>query len=755
MISSPPDSAYIVQRPELMSHLDACMQKGQVYISAPAGFGKSVSARLWLAGRSEARALLTLEDNDNRLPAFAHKLCAAFLELQPDNLSLGEIAGHPSLPDSPKEFVLRAVEALDASGVGILALDDLNRITDVELWKLLSALLKKLPQNIGIMMLSRSWAPEDFAGYMLESRMGRVDMGDLAFKRDEAGALFERSGYTLDDEELDEAVALTCGWPIGLTMLALSYGMPDRLGAMREQLTAYFQTQVWASWPEKLRDMLLSVAPAEPLTAGLCRALARDREAGDMLPYLLRENAFLNMDSEGAYVFQPLFRDFLLQLLDRHNPELKRVQQKKAGDWFFESGAYERAIHFYLDSGDQDGTEKAVRAMFHYGPPFAGVGDALAAARLVTESPMSEKHSFLIEIKAWVAFIEGSAGGMYDVLDRYKRSLPQAVMQKPQSRQTINLLNFMDPRSSLKAFTKGIHILPYKNTVGGEAAIPSFTQNLPLLHRSSRDFSELAVDADEGFARLRKAIGNIAGSGYEFIEHCIRGGLLYEQCETREALECAFSALAVMRDGFAPEMKFCVYMLASHLLSLPDADEPRYLGEIEDMLIRDKAPYLRANLRAYFYRRRLMAGDSAAAGEWLRDVNAAGVGPPLAFFEFYRHFTTARAYLAAGQQENALVFAKKLLRLSEEYRRPLDTIETLTLLSEAYRKIGDDARAVENLERAVSIAAPYRFARAFVEGGATLADTLREMSEKQTANAAYALQLYTLIQGGEEEEPWS
>jgi hypothetical protein len=87
---------------------------------------------------------------------------------------------------------------------------------------------------------------------------------------------------------------------------------------------------------------------------------------------------------------------------------------------------------------------------------------------------------------------------------------------------------------------KTIKNIPFKGRF--RAATPSISQNMPLFHRSNRDYSELSFDLDKNMLLIEKSIGTVIGAEFSVIRECLYAGFNYEKGELNAAHEYALIA---------------------------------------------------------------------------------------------------------------------------------------------------------------------------------------------------------------------
>ena len=728
-------------RTELMKLFDGLSQKSLLYIHAPAGYGKTFSARMWLERSGSVSAWIAVNESAGRKPVdFCERFTDTLCTLQPDNSELKEVMNHGSFAAAPFEFMERALKSFRSFASALaakekneqkynLAIDDLHLVTNADILKRLPAIISDLPENITVFILSRAEPPDSFSEFVVKNIMAVVEADNLKFSESEVKSFFAACGQKLSEKQADEVMAATNGWAIGLNALLLSGNREIGGGQILKYLETFIREQVWEKWSGERRDFMLRVSVAYELTPDFCNAMTGRKDSAEVLASLVRDNAFVSADKNGVYRFHHLFIEFLRNMLERDNKKLLNGLYKKAGEWFYGRKDYYKAVEYYMKCGDKKGISSGLKFMYNYNSPYASIEDTVSIIHMSVDGSITDDYPFLLETEAWAAYVEGRASDMENYIDRYFKQLPKIILQHPASAQTALLLRCMDYRNSLTDISNSLKNLPLK--LFAQANTPSITQNMPLLHRSSRDYSEFMADMDKNFLKLRKTIGVLIGEEYDVMEDIVRAGLAYEQGNLHSAHELALSANAKLKDNFSPEVKFCAFMIIAAISDAQGNHETlqKILGAAEAMTEKHKAYYLNANMRAFLCRLKLNDGDSEAARDWLK-YDAVTPYNDLSFYKLYQHFTTARAYIASGDYAGAVMFLKKLLILSEQYRRPLDITEINILLSIAYRKKGRSGDAFIALEQAVLSAQEYGYTQLFANEGAELSNMLHRFQKR-------------------------
>ncbi|MCL2108447.1 MAG: LuxR C-terminal-related transcriptional regulator [Oscillospiraceae bacterium] len=729
-------------RTTLMKLLDGLLGSRVIYVHAPAGYGKTASSFLWLEHRASIadtrHSWTCLDEHDNKVAEFCKRCVCALASIQPENGFLRELATHRAFSTAPVEFALQALNAFDdVDEHCILVIDDLHLVTNPEILKLLPDFIKRLPKSCTILLLSRFAPPDSFSEMVSYGELAVVDAAYLQFTSDEIKIYFNKNKRYVTSAQADEILASTGGWAIGIRALLLAGEKSYSTDLTGKYLENFLKTHVWERWDEQLKCFMTCVSVMKELTPGLCnrliagQPLLKKASAAEILAKLARENAFLRQTDSNTYRFHDLFRDFLLSILEESGEDAALIQWNKAGDYFYDKQDYFRSVKYYLNGKNDGGVAKSLYNMYDYKSTYASVEDTLYTVRIAVTDAMVEKHLFLLEVQTWAAFVEGRADDMERYMDRYYKLFPKIVLQNPRSAIIMIFIRSIDHRTNIIKTFKTLRLVPFKGTI--RAYTPSVTHSMPLFHRSSRDYSEVAVDVERNIELLEKTVGVVFGAEFPVIRDSLVAGFNYERGNLDQACEYALGACASIPEGCSAEMKFCAMMILSAALYANNqkAESERIIAAVKEMIDTDKAFYLKPNLRAYMFRLRLTNGDTEAARDWLKDSNG-NLYEALTFFKVYQHFTTARAYISLGDYNHAILLLKKLLQLAERYRRTLDIIEIHILLAVCYWKKGKSGNftALDYLEKAVASAYEYGFTQVFANEGAELVNMLHRLQKR-------------------------
>jgi LuxR family maltose regulon positive regulatory protein len=726
-----------VPRVALMKLLDSYSEKRVIYIHAPAGFGKTVSSLLWLEHREATanakRASISLDVYDDKMAEFCKRYIKALADLQPENTALRELSARPAIDTAPVEFLLHTLGVfLKTNEKYVIVLDDLHVITNDEILHLLPILLKRMPGDFTVLLLSRAAPPDSFSEIIAKGELAIINSEHLQFDKNEIKTLFEQNGKPITSKQADEILTSTGGWAIGIRTFMLSEGELYKTQLTSRYLENFLKAHVWAKWDAGYKKFMMLSSVVEELTPELCEHLT-DMPGGQMLDALMHENAFLRTVGNKTFKFHDLFRSFLLDMLKQQGQLTN--QYKKAGKYYFDKKDYFRAVQYYQKAQDDDGVAKSIFQMYDYNSLYASVEDTLRSIRLSLNERIIKKHPFLLEPQIWAAYVEGNGEEFTTLLDRYYKLLPKIILKTPRSVITYTLLRCIDFRENFVNILSKLRMLPFKGSI--KAFTPSITQGIPYFHRSCRDFSDLAEDMEKNLALAEKTIGLIIGEEFSVIKHCIIAGLLYEKGRIDEAREHALIANANCKPAFSIEIRFCA--MSIHAATLFGSGEMKkgtaIFEKTGELIKKENAFHLNMNLRAFQVFAKLLNSDREEAKKWL-SLYGESTQNYLPLYKMPQHYTTARAYIVMGDYDMAILFLKRILTFAESYHRPLDIIEANILLSVAYWQKGRGGLniALAYLEKAVCVAYKYRYTQQFSIEGSELMTMLQRLQKRAHQN---------------------
>jgi LuxR family maltose regulon positive regulatory protein len=611
----------MITRHRLMQAFDELGSANFLYVSAPAGYGKTVAVRQWLDKNKSANMFVSLDEYDNELPRFCEKFCRALHFCQPQNSSLAEIVLHAGFGAAPGEFARKAIAALSNRKRTILVIDDLHIINDKNVLHILLLLLKQLPDKFQIILISRLDLPKEFSTLWLKGQLERITAEQLLFTKEAIMSLYKKRKSEITSQQAEDIVRFTQGWAIGINALLLSGGVPR--GEVFEHLDNFIQSNVWEHWDEASRNFMLATAQARELHPSLCNLLAEVGDSEKILDQFLKEGAFIWRSNDGVYHYHHLFQDFLRRKLDERGEEFAKLLLEKEGEWYLEQQDFFSAVDCFIRCRNHAGIAKCWDFLEVDSRNNFLIDGIVSIVKLEEIRAAADTYPHLFLMMAWAAYLEGRAEDAVLFWDNYYARYPEIVARNPELAHNIFYMRFIDFRIELRQLLGDAAALTIAPDIKGMQG--STTLNLPLIHRSMCDFSELSInDTEANVAMMSATVGWLLGEECALLAESLCAGLLLDQGRLEKAHTHALLANAEIKKQFTPESKFCALAVLVFILdALGDSREAEHIiKRISSMIEQDRAYYLNRNFNALITRRKLNSGNTKAAEVWLLEFPA-------------------------------------------------------------------------------------------------------------------------------------
>ena len=720
-------------RRALLAKLYAAAEDGFIYITAPAGSGKTVSALLWLLDCKRVPVWIDLDGYDNALSVFYKLIAAGLYATQSDNENMRSILEDAAFSASPAEHTISLISEMRPDMIKrALILDDMHLITNEEIAKSLPFVIKRLPQSFVTLMLSRAELPEGFGGLVKNERQ-IITSDHLRFTEREIHEYFTSRGLLVTPEESGVAQIVTNGWAIGVNAIAQSGDFTVKQGNV---FAPYFEEHIWHTWDESLRDFCLKTSVVDEFDAALAARLSGRSDAGEIMEMLSRTNSFVSRLRDDTYRYHHLLQEFLRERL-KQNSRLSAALYKTAAEYCLENREYSMALRFWLYSGDYKGADKFLFFfMFenHHGD-IAGYVDFLRLY-FIRDFPDAAFDEFpaLHVCCAWYYYMTSQYKEYEYHADKGYKHIVRIALYDTKFVEFAMLMYSVDHRSEMldkiKRFGLFGKLVKGFSKDGIIRYIASFTHNLPYAHRSSFDYSE-ALRTPANVARIRKsAFIRLLGNQAEDIISLGQSGAYYE----RNDLNTAFEEVRLLNGRLDARNSIELIMSAKflyHNILLKMGRDKESAAALEELaeFVSGSAPFFLANLEAYKVKLKLFDCDKAAARAWLDNWYVVDV-KHIELYMVFQHFTTARAYMVLGDGPNARRYVAMLREFGRNLNRVCDYCEASTLLAGLEWAEGNKKEAVTVLELALEKLQRYDYKRIVIDEGAAVLPVLKRIAVK-------------------------
>ncbi|MDR2541909.1 MAG: LuxR C-terminal-related transcriptional regulator [Treponema sp.] len=732
-----------------------------IYIGAPAGSGKTVSALLWnsVCELEKRKSLwISLDAYDNVPSVFYKLLCAVFCSSQPENENMRSLLTDTAFSTSPVEHTVRLIAEMQPDeSLYTLTFDDLHLLNNPDVLKSLPMVLKRLPNSFTVLFLSRNEPPEQLRALFRDEKTALIDREALRFSENELKAYYRSLGLVLTDEEAGLVLMATGGLAIGINAIAKSTGIktPGIESSKTEYVFAnYIREQLWESWDEGLRAFLLKTSVVDEMTEELAATLTGRKDAGKILHELYASNTFVSQVGKDLFRYHHLFLDFLREMAKESGIKLTALY-KTAAKYYLDVKQYLVARHYAVQSGNDGIILKVIHQFNQYTNPLLDEYAAYSKifSRDVLPKGICDRHPYLYTSIMEGAWISSDTKTVEHAWDKLREYLPVIALKYPRMLETVILEICVDYRKSFAGMIESFSRLPSIIRLSKRYQVSTLSLQLPFVHRSIRDFSELANDDLE---KLAGSFGRLLYDLLPTVKLCFLSAFSLEKNRLDEALVYALKAKEASANISSPEIIFCAcnHLSAVYLATGNEALLKASLAETEHYLQKSGARFLDRNFLAWKTKILLMNADKKAAQEWLDNYfvsdDEAGFEEhvllervPLEripLYKVFQYFTTARAYMALNKGGKALGIIRSLIQFARDYRRPLDLVESLTLKACLEWASGSRGEAVVSLEEALLETQSRNFIRIIADEGSAIVPVLKRLvSSVQSENYTGAL----------------
>jgi LuxR family transcriptional regulator, maltose regulon positive regulatory protein len=350
----------IVHRTVLHEKLNHGLKRKLVLISAPAGFGKTVLVSDWIHQHKISAAWFSLDKSDNDPAEFLSYIISG---IQSIHAAFGQSAlkllKSPNEPGHGSITGLLINDILKIKRDFLLVLDDFHLISNTEILKLVVFFLERIPDNIHIVISTRSDPALPIARLRSQNQLVELRSSDLSFSANEISDLFNRKlKIKLSIDDVYSLESITEGWIAGLQLTALTIrdredisGFIQDLKGDNRYILDYLMEEVLKIQTDDTREFLIQTSVLEQMSAPLCNKVLNRSDSRFILETLDKNNMFIvPLDDERHwYRYHHLFADLLKQRLQQKDQELIIDIHNKACDWFEQNNRVDLAIEHALE----------------------------------------------------------------------------------------------------------------------------------------------------------------------------------------------------------------------------------------------------------------------------------------------------------------------------------------------------------------------------------------------------------------------
>lgn len=414
-------------------------------VSAPAGSGKTVLLRSWIAeaGLADRVAWVPAGRADRDPQRFWLSVLGALRTTSAGSALVRAMTAAPDLDGWA--IVERLLEDLARLQDRLwLLIDDLHELGADQELRQLELLVMRAPSQLRFVLATRHEVRLGLHRLRLEGELAELRADDLRFSLAEARELFDSAGVELPVPTLELLHERTEGWAAGLRLAALSlagHRDPVRFAAefsgSERTVAEYLLAEVLDRQGEAVRRLLLRTSMLEQVNGELADLLTGVSGGERVLHELEEANAFVvSVDAARSWFrYHHLFADLLrLQLRQTEPGQVTELHEQAAG-WLSAHGYPVEAIRHAQAAQDWgfaarlladhwpglhlDGQDATVHALLAGFPPAAPAADpelaAVAAADELADGSMKAAERYLVLAEQGSTSVPGARRGRVQV----------------------------------------------------------------------------------------------------------------------------------------------------------------------------------------------------------------------------------------------------------------------------------------------------------------------------------------------------
>ena len=310
-----------LHRERLYSLLDSYRDKSSLWISAPAGSGKTTLVSGYLQQRNLEGSYYHIDESDDDPATFFYHFTLLNFRHSKD--------GNNHLPFLTPEY-LQCMEKFSQnyfrnffqtqSNSKFLVIDNVHLVQEKEIFqKILISLLREAPTSITVILLSRKNPNGSMLKQVLCEKLKPIYWSDIKFTADETSNLTQ---ILLPDQakslqNSDHIHELVEGWPAGLVLIMKYIQGHTSLSNIelldQSSVFDYLGNELFINIDDKTRLFLLKTAFLTHLTPDSANRMTDSKNGKEFLEHLSDNNFLVSRvtESEILYQYHPLYQQFL------------------------------------------------------------------------------------------------------------------------------------------------------------------------------------------------------------------------------------------------------------------------------------------------------------------------------------------------------------------------------------------------------------------------------------------------------------
>ncbi|SFM00723.1 LuxR C-terminal-related transcriptional regulator [Pelosinus propionicus] len=712
-------------RQQLRQALEGIWEQPLTVVEAPMGYGKTTAVKDFLQG-SDANVLWqTLADAS--ASGFWRGFCRLLKKTDESRANRLAELGVPT--DSVfMEAALELIGNIVFAGRTVLVFDDYHLLASPPVDQFIERLVKTAPTNLYIILVSRTRFGENTTELALKGFCQVIGKSCFEFAEKEIIAYYKLCGIRLRPGEAAALYAYTEGWISALYLSLLTFareGKVERQASLPELL----EKAVYRQCPPAVKEFLLTICVFDSFTLAQAKALCPQENAGEIVSYLMANNAFIKFDPYNrTYQLHNIFTGYLRELLEQQGAQRRRAVLQAAGSWYRENSDYIHAMDCFYESGDFD---QLLLAFVLDTGRSTNIEHKETLIRYFTDCPAKIRRNHpaacLLYAQKLFAFDERD---LYVAACREAGTYIETVPDEKTKRHLLgefelimSFAKYNDLWAMAEHHAKAYELLDgparfYDDNLSSPSVLYLFYRQSGLLDQTARDYA--------AYMPRYRLITSGHGAGAEYV---MQAELSFHRGDFEPAGIALHQALQAAQDNGQSAIRLCVLFLQSRL-ALIAGDLPAVWELLRQLRaeIDEYGHYQHAHTidlcESVIY---AQLGQAQKIPPWIAGGDLPASRLPLLNHTFF-NIVYGKVLLLSGQELKLLGLTGHFLDVAGTFPNLLGQVYTHIYAAAAYHRLHHPREAQAALRQAVDIAAADQLIMPFVENGADLAPVLRELA---------------------------
>lgn len=370
---SRPKLARVYQRRRLFRLLDQGSERPVIWVSAPAGSGKTTLVNSYLDSRKLPCLWYQVDEGDADIAAFFYYLGLAAKNAAPRPkrpLPLLTPEYGLGIPTFTRRFFENLCSRLKPPF--FLVFDNYQTAPQASPFhEIMNLGLSGLPEGIHAIVISRTDPPPILTSLIANNKLSMIGWEELRLAPEESkGIAWMESGETLSAQTVSQMHEHAQGWAAGLILLSRGAKAKDAASEPHctfdpARIFDYFASELFDRTERTVQDFLFKTAFLPQITVSIAEKITGNRHAGRILSDLNRSNYFTErrQGREVIYQYHPLFREFLLDRAEKTVPKKEASSiLRTAAELLEKAGEIEDAAELHIRAGNAIGLANVIKA---------------------------------------------------------------------------------------------------------------------------------------------------------------------------------------------------------------------------------------------------------------------------------------------------------------------------------------------------------------------------------------------------------